>query len=699
MADSPKKQKRRTSRPAICNVDSRRFTKKHYNADEDVFVTRESLGYERGHKEKKFKNFTRFYNYLKGDLEGANLYSCDFKGINLHKFNIEGAHISANVLIEQSLYDDTFYNANIRDFGRQSELMHSAGNETEGAVAVPHEYNLVSASKLNDDVRKIYYVSDIHINHKLLRKFPLHATRLEVLQYIREIVKTMVSTATDRLCEDYLLIAGDVSFNIEVSSLFYAELAKEWPPYKIVVVLGNHELWNFEQDGSSSDSANGLAGIITCYRKLFGNLGIRFLQNDLMILTRASHESHSTKYTGEQVKIISEEQLLCVEPGELKATCLRSSLAILGGLGFSGLNPEMNATNGIYRETIASLAEDVEQTKRFERIYKTVNNEIGGEPVIVLTHTPKENWTDEFYNCNWMYVNGHTHRNFYFGDEEKTVYSDNQIGYHSQSIGLKHFHTSKYYDIFRYYEDGIYPITREQYVDFNRGAGIEMTFNRVGQVYMVKRNNVYCFFFVNRKTGKLYLLNGGMINSLKHQAINYYFEKMEYYSNAIKKLFAGYHQALKSISNCVKAIGGDGAIHGCIVDIDFLNHIYVNPTDGTITPYFALSIVDKYQYHSVEALLLQQRKDLYSNYMKISDRENHGIKLLKGDMSAISAESMRFVKETDMYRPSRVIRSLQYLTDTNVIRMWNDQLIEALQVAGTGSVATKDDSRTGHLPE
>ncbi|WP_440970911.1 hypothetical protein ACSS6N_09490 [Peribacillus frigoritolerans] len=213
-------------------------------------------------------------------------------------------------------------------------------------------------------------------------------------------------------------------------------------------------------------------------------------------------------------------------------------------------------------------------------------------------------------------------------------------------------------------------------MDFNRGVEIKVTFNRAGTIHMLKNNNVYCFILENQNTGKKYLLNGGMINNLEHNDINYYFKRMAYYSDAIIGLFSDYNQALKSISDSIKKIGGTGTIHGCIVDIDYLNHIYVNPVDGTVTPYFACSIVDKYAYPNVKALLLAQRKDLYDNYMKLLDGESDGVKLLEGEIKAESIEISRYVPDTDMYRPSRIMRSLQYLTEVNVIRIWNDRIID-----------------------
>ncbi|QLY81210.1 DUF4116 domain-containing protein [Clostridium intestinale] len=644
----------------------RGFNKKYFDKENQTFITIEEICYKEEDEIREFDSFIEFYEYLDENLDNADLHDFDFKGINIRDYNIEGAYISSAVLVEQHLYDDAFYSANIKDYEFNAKLTFSAENEVVEAIAVLHDTDLVSNSTLNDNSSKVYYISDIHLDHKLINAFPSYATELEVTIYIRQLVKKMIDTVNYMTYSDYLLIAGDISFNFEISNIFYTELVKYmeskfWSPPQIVVVLGNHELWDFNRYGTSSANLHTLDEIIQQYRNMFAKLDISFLQNDLMI-------SNGT--------IISEEQLKSFDPDELKYICLKSPFVILGGLGFSGCCSEFNATKGIYRKTIDSLDEDIRQTKRFECIYNKVRIALGNEQVIVLTHTPKENWSNENYNCNWTYVNGHTHRNDYCCNDERTFYSDNQIGYLSKNIGLKHFKLSRVYDIFRYYPDDIYTISREQYLDFNRGMEIKVTFNRIGKIHMLKKSSVYCFLFENPKTGKIYLLNGGKLNNLEHSDINYYFERMSYYSDAIKDLFSGYNRAIKSISNSIKMIGGTGTVHGCIVDIDFFNHIYVNPMDGTITPYFAWSIIDKYEYKDIAMLLKQRRKDLYDNYLKLLRGKSEGAKLLKGKTKVESIEISRFVPETYMYEPSRIMKSLQYLTEVNVIRIWNDHIMD-----------------------
>lgn len=645
-------------------LGARELKSKLYNKNTGKFVVREHLCYEEEDEVVEFDTFKKFYDYLGGNLRNTNLHDFDFQGIHLKDFNTEGAIISSDVLLSQNLYDDSFYNANIREYQSDAGLLLSGENEVVEACAVLHESDF--GNTLNDNPRKIYYISDIHINHKIIKEFPQHATKQEVVAFIRRFVSRMVATATEKSDDDYLLVAGDVSFNYEVSVIFYSELVKLWRPRHIVAILGNHELWDFNRDGKSYTCNESLNEITNKYRELFSSLKICFLQNELLLLNE------------ECPLVIPEEQLKSATAEILKNACLKSSLVILGGLGYSGYSSNFNATQGIYRHTVMSLAEDIEQTKRFENIYKIVNNAIGNNRVIVLTHTPKDNWTTETYNRRWIYVNGHTHRNDYCCTEDHTVYADNQVGYHSQNAGLKHFNLSTNYDIFRDYPDGIFKITREQYIDFNRGIKANISFIRIdGIIHMLKNYGIYCFIFENEKAGKLYLLNGGAIKTLEHYDLDYYFERMVLYSDAIKRIFGEYNKALKSISNSIKAFGGTGTIHGCIVDIDFLNHVYLNPEDGKITPYYALSIIQKYVYKNISALLQEQRPDLFLNYEKLFQKSNseNGLQLIR-NVNAESLQISQFVPETFMYGPSRIFRSLQYLIDVNVIRLWNDKVME-----------------------
>ena len=105
---------------------------------------------------------------------------------------------------------------------------------------------------------------------------------------------------------------------------------------------------------------------------------------------------------------------------------------------------------------------------------------------------------------------------------------------------------------------------------------------------------VVYMFLLKSKGGKLSVLNGGSIKSAGIHTIDYFFTNMENYANSIKMFLTSYESYQKEIAKEIKSFGGDGIIHGCIIDIDFFNHVYVNPLDLKVTPYFAYAIDDKY---------------------------------------------------------------------------------------------------------
>ncbi len=644
-------------------LDLRQVKEKYFDKEEGRFVIREYLKYRHEEIISRYVLFQEFYLALEGDLSGANLSGYDFEGIDLRNYNIDDACVDSSSLIAQSLYDDSFYQEYIKNINYDIDQLISDESEMVEAASILHEVDLFANEDRDYKSQRFYYISDLHLYIKIVHKFQEHATRQEVLFYIQSLIKKMVGTVTSGIhnYKDYLLIAGDVSCSINLVRLFFEELVNHWDAKRIVVVLGNHELWNV---GTvfPVDMKQNLDFIITEYRSLFSSLGIRFLHNDLLLTD------------GQKTVILSEQQLSNMEPHDLRHLGLRCSIIILGGLGFTGLAETFNASMGLYRTTV-STPMDIAESKRFEDLHDMIHAALGKNPVIILTHTPKDNWTYKEYNPDWIYVNGHTHKNGFSEEPRKRVYHDNQIGYKSTSFGLKHFRMKLEYDIFRYHVDGIYIISREEFLEFNRAKGIDVTQNRTdGQIYMLKRNGLYCFLFKKTKNRKLYMMNGGAIKSIENQNLQYYYDNMEHYSHGIKLLYQNYRKALETISEIIIKIGGVGSIHGSIIDVDFLNHIYVNPNDGKVTPYYATTKIDKYVYPDIKALLLERRKDLYDAYIELeADRATVG--LMVPDVNTGVDTAAIYVPETDIYRASGIIRSLQYLWNCNVIRRWEDAVI------------------------
>lgn len=550
----------------------RNFSQKGYDKENNKFYITEKFSYKDDIEHKEFSSFDQFNEYLNGDLSEANLFDFDFKNIDVKKIDYKNAFINSQVLIENNLYDSSSYEKIILNNKNHLDIPYMDKEDNDIST---NNYGLTISETSNNN-RRIYYISDLHLYHKISKRFPEHASHIEIVQFIKSIVDSIVANAE---VYDLLLIGGDTSSCFDITKLFFKLLREQWNG-RIITILGNHEIWNLNNEISDKD----LDDIVQKYRDFFSELeDVIFLQNELLFF----HE--------EGIKIFNEDEIISSSEEYLKELSNRSRLIILGGLGFSGLNEKYNANCGLYRDTIKTLKEDQTQSNRFNRIYEHVKSSLDKTKLIVLTHTQKENWNKGDYVKKWIYVNGHTHQNSFSIDDEKTVYSDNQIGYYRNNIGLKYFEISKNFDYFQYLGNGIYEISRDDYFVFSRGIGVGMDFNKSeGKLIMLKKNGIYCFFYQNPDE-KLYLLNGGAVRVLKNQDINYYYETMDILSLAINKAMKNYNDTLKKISNSIKSIGGDGRIHGCIVDIDFFNHIYLNPYDGKISYYYATSIVDKHE--------------------------------------------------------------------------------------------------------
>ena len=170
---------------------------------------------------------------------------------------------------------------------------------------------------------------------------------------------------------------------------------------------------------------------------------------------------------------------------------------------------------------------------------------------------PKKDWCKEAnLDKNFIYVSGHTHKNYFYDDGEYRDYSDNQIGYYNHNLHLKKFLIDTDYDCFSNYEDGIFEITKEQYNKFYRGKNIQMTFQReVNILYMLKKNEYYCFIHKAKK-GNLSILNGGAMKKLEHQDIHYYFDNMDIMISRIEKPLEKFTMFQKSIADNIKKLVG-----------------------------------------------------------------------------------------------------------------------------------------------
>lgn len=527
-------------------------------------------------------------------------------------------------------------------------------------------------------VRPVYYVSDLHIEHHvdLAGK-----TREEMWEAVRAKADELVgSLGSDG---GVIVLLGDVADDPELSMLFHEELVRSiegtgaflyaghaWGnaakaiPWRVYTVPGNHELWNGElPDGDPTDVLREAFAKEpeTCRR-------LRILQNELVADVAGAYELR-----------VDEQHLLDMDDADLREIVARSTFTMLGGMGFTGLDAVRGAAAGAYgfrdgdaREPRVSPEEDTEQSRRFRALHDKLVRCAGDLPVIVATHTPMRCWSDGRPNPGWVYLHGHTHIDELVRDADgTTVIADNQIGYGTGPWRFKAFTHRCVYDPFDGWDDGVYEVTGAQYAEFNSGRGIFARGKVFGEpsVTMVKREGAY-MFFVETPRG-LRMLAGGRRYVAAHD-LEYYSENLGRYVELVRRAFEPYRRALEGVSNEVRAFGGSGMVHGSIVDVDFFRHIYVNPLDGTVTPYLALNIVEKVAFPSTSAMLAGSPYE--ARFLAAADGGNVPL-LAAADAGGELARVPEMVLDTDMYRSSNVMRAVQYVFEKGVVRIWNDDVL------------------------
>lgn len=143
----------------------------------------------------------------------------------------------------------------------------------------------------------------------------------------------------------------------------------------------------------------------------------------------------------------------------------------------------------------------------------------------------------------------------------------------------------------------------------------------------------------------------------------------------IRKPLDKYMSIQQRISEEIRKLGGTGTIHGCIIDIDRNNHIYVNPVDLTITGYWAGNMIDKLVYPDVPRLLKIQCPVIYSNYLKLMKEEKKNLLVLaKRKKDELGVLPQRYL-DTDIYKASREIKKMQKLT-SNILGTWYENPVQ-----------------------
>ena len=575
----------------------------------------------------------------------------------------------------------------------ESELPEVPGTAmATTASALPVLYDLTAGDSI-PNTGKFFYITDLHLESQLgLTGMTVDEIKGNVAQKVDEMLGGL---SKEDMADGVLLVGGDVADSEEVAKIFFDAVFFHFHG-PIISVLGNHELWDgCTYANGESRRKRSIDEVVAAYKRFY-KVGSGFegktycLENEVLVCYKNSMQRNSDEFgVGRKTAgmprgglcVLTEEMLLHTSTDDLREFFDECSMIVLGGLGFCGLNPRYNADTGLFRDRV-SREEDIERSKRFRAVYDRVMSCASDKRVVVLTHTQMEDWTTDAPNKGWVYVNGHTHQNgLVKTDDGVAVLYDNQVGYKPKKWHLNQFSLERYYDPFEAWADGLYQITPQQYMDFNAGRGIQMEyFRQQGDIYALKQKGIY-MFMLQYGLG-LYLLRGGQKLNVFH-GLEYYAANLEKYVEKIQMAFRPYRNALDKIAAEVKRFGGSGYVHGSIVDIDFYNHINLDPFNGIIMPYFALDTTGRIGFRSIRELLESSPipargsngNPLLSAYTKLLDAGGMSILVPTVKEDALAVVPTEVLDEKDIYAPSRVMKSIQYLLDKGVVRVWNDAVL------------------------
>ncbi len=614
-------------------------------------------------------SFEQFANELENDLSGAWLRDFDITNIDLSKYNTEG--LSSDYLKQPQIGNQniplTFDENNvsfksISSITSEEELeKNEIANVKQTGISSRDKKELDSFSSKSVP---FYYISDLHLCHILKKNnaFDLESIRSVIEGVVNDLWNSYLKYRHEALGNHSLtkfLFLGDVSSDHHIFELFLQELKKRgfW---NVVFILGNHEYWDFDS----------IENAVEWYKDITKRYGYVCLHNELLLYNSVN------KTISEE--IISGKEIINKCKEEIVKLTENSRYIIVAGTGFAGCNDGFNSKNGLYKDCLGkdiseAREREIIESHKFEEIYSKIFDSSNERQVIICTHNPVSDWSFGGYCANWIYLSGHNHKNERKISKKVRLYADNQVGYSGKTYGLKYFSVESKNNIFEHYEDGIYEISGSQYQDFMDGRNISMVLNQQDdKIWMLKRNGYYMFmsfkFDSNNELG-VCVFDGGRKKKLAKHLPEYYYENMPRVISLIEAPTVQYSKVTAKVSEYIKSFGGNGRIHGCIVDIDTLNHVYVNPYDLKITPYFAYDMNERLVFKDLGSLIESNCPELFDRYNKV----------LRGDgaiNSIIKSEKDSKVALHDsgtyIYRESNLIKRFDLLRTDKILTSWID---------------------------
>ena len=169
-----------------------RITKKYYNKRRHKFYIERTCN--DGHVlTNEYDSFVNFYKGAKGDLCFADLLDYDFADVNLSRYNFSGAKLSSEIRQKLNIYDNDLHiqlGQNVRD------------EKTLCVREIPPKNKFLcehNKAIYNDKNLCVCYISDLHLDVKILNKYPDAVNTDEIYRYLQKKVLALILKLDKRI--------------------------------------------------------------------------------------------------------------------------------------------------------------------------------------------------------------------------------------------------------------------------------------------------------------------------------------------------------------------------------------------------------------------------------------------------------------------------------------------------------------------
>ncbi len=410
----------------------------------------------------------------------------------------------------------------------------------------------------------------------------------------------------------------------------------------VFFVLGNHELSLFDDVETATME----------YKALLQKYGVTILQNETVQISNDNKEK----------------------------------LIICGGTGFAKYNEKYNCLTVIGPKAMDRQIE-IQQSETFYKSYNEASllAQESNVPLLVFSHYPVKDWLPEGKEeKHSVFFCGHDHKNRIEFLNSSKIYADNQVGYkktkYSFKISTLGTVANPYYDMKDSYRETNLNEYRQfyDYLDKPFGDGkLIKALNETTKMYVIRKADFYGFFLISPFKDTT-ICNGGLLRTVsKIRNIEYYYDNFLKMVSTLVRVLDPLTSLQEKISEWLQKQGLWGSIHGCIVDINFYNHIAVNPFDGNLTFYYSPEFGKVKVYDSFRELLLSDENKEDPTLLEAKNNlPETELAIFNDDKRNLDENKIETIDvKQSIYPLSRRIFSWQKIYDNNILSDWLDEII------------------------